>query len=59
MSAKINHYTAESVALAELKKAESAWRKADPEDVQTVKSAYAARRAARLNYKRVKRAIKK
>lgn len=56
---KVNHYTPESLAKKELKKAESAWIKAQPGDVQAVKESYRRLRMAKINYKRIMRAIAK
>lgn len=52
---KVNHYSPESVAKAEVKKARIAWHNANPLDPQAVKESYNRLRTAELNYKRIKR----
>lgn len=58
MNTKTNHYTPESLAKAEVKKARIAWRNANPENTQEVKESYNRLRMAELNYKRIMKLAK-
>jgi len=55
---KVNQYTPESLAKAEVKKARIAWHKANPENTQEVKESYNRLRMAELNYKRIMKLAK-
>lgn len=51
------NYNPVSAALSELKKTRRAWLSASPENVESVKTAYADYKRAKINYARVCRAM--